>query len=586
MKKILFLFAMMIAVGTVNAAKLYATFGTPATNATYDASTGAYAWTGSTSNLMQMFTFSNGELADYDNLIITISNYNNPVRVIAYYGSENVEIGKFYSGGTKTIKKSDITTALTTKEKALADVTAISFGGRGDNNTGSCTIFAKDVYLENSKFALNATFQTPAGNGNYTAPTYTSTEASNSLMTVFEFANGEAANYDKLTLSFTLVSGSVRFGYYVGSTWTQIGSLWASAGIKTVTYDLSKLGVDLSTITKFSFGGASASEATIIARDVFMTRTRTIADANFGTPGSNATYSFPTYNWTGSTSNLMDAYSFSNGELANFETLDITTSNMSSGANWRAGYVVSSYTNFTGAPYYSAGTKTVDLASYEIDMSTVTKIQMGGNSGSGSIDVQEGGFVLKTRKFTEDQKSTVCLPYALTEAEAAAAGKFYELTSADGTTLNFTEVKTTEANKPYVFIAAKKYPFAEVALTKTPVAGGAGSYTVGVYTFQGVSKKETVPSGVYGFNAEDGAFSKTITDDVTINARRAYITVSGGGGDDARSLDINLGNTTGISTVKTQVKDNDNTIYNLSGQRVGANYKGIVIKNGNKFITK
>lgn len=42
---------------------------------------------------------------------------------------------------------------------------------------------------------------------------------------------------------------------------------------------------------------------------------------------------------------------------------------------------------------------------------------------------------------------------------------------------------------------------------------------------------------------------------------------------------------TGVSEVK-QVKIDRGGVYNLSGQRVDASYKGLVIKNGQKLIQK
>ena len=44
-----------------------------------------------------------------------------------------------------------------------------------------------------------------------------------------------------------------------------------------------------------------------------------------------------------------------------------------------------------------------------------------------------------------------------------------------------------------------------------------------------------------------------------------------------------VGNTSGIQTVKNAINTNG-AIYNLAGQKVGANYKGLVIKNGKKMI--
>lgn len=119
------------------------------------------------------------------------------------------------------------------------------------------------------------------------------------------------------------------------------------------------------------------------------------------TAGQNATYENGVYTWTASTNNLMTIVEFSAGELAQYKTLEVTTSDMTEGANWRMGYVVDggSFTQFTGSPYYSAGKKTVDLAALAasgVDLSKVTKIQMGGNSGAGgSITILPAGVVLK-----------------------------------------------------------------------------------------------------------------------------------------------------------------------------------------------
>ena len=43
--------------------------------------------------------------------------------------------------------------------------------------------------------------------------------------------------------------------------------------------------------------------------------------------------------------------------------------------------------------------------------------------------------------------------------------------------------------------------------------------------------------------------------------------------------------TTGITNVNA-AESNDDTLYNLAGQKVNAAYKGIVIKNGKKYLVK
>lgn len=46
------------------------------------------------------------------------------------------------------------------------------------------------------------------------------------------------------------------------------------------------------------------------------------------------------------------------------------------------------------------------------------------------------------------------------------------------------------------------------------------------------------------------------------------------------------GSTTGISDIRTDENNNDGRIYNLAGQVVDKSYKGIVIKNGRKYLAK
>lgn len=46
------------------------------------------------------------------------------------------------------------------------------------------------------------------------------------------------------------------------------------------------------------------------------------------------------------------------------------------------------------------------------------------------------------------------------------------------------------------------------------------------------------------------------------------------------------GETSGIMIVNDNDDDNDGFLFNIAGQRVGDNYKGIVIKNGKKFVNK
>ncbi len=128
--------------------KLYAEFGTPGANATYDATTNTYTWTAGNNNLMNCFTFSNGELANYTTLKLTFSDLTDgkAVRVNILY-SDNSSTDKNYYNATNT--KTESISDLLKEGKTAADVTSIRFGGANvSESAGSCVINALDMYLE------------------------------------------------------------------------------------------------------------------------------------------------------------------------------------------------------------------------------------------------------------------------------------------------------------------------------------------------------------------------------------------------------------------------------------------------------
>ena len=257
-------------------------FGTPGGNASY--ANGVYTWTGSTNNLMTILEFASGELAKYTTLEITTSDLTEGNYRIGYVldgGSFTQFTGSpYYSAGKKTID-------LTAAGIDLSKVTKIQFGG--NSGSGSVGILPSSVVLKGNGTntgggsgdggntggngnTLTATFGTPGGNASYSAPTYTWTATTNNLMTCFEFANGELANYKTLTFKISNLSGNmVRMGYYIGSTFTEFGNGYGSNGTKTV--DLTALGIDLTTVTKISFGGRTGTGSVdIVATDVILSK--------------------------------------------------------------------------------------------------------------------------------------------------------------------------------------------------------------------------------------------------------------------------------------------------------------------------
>ena len=248
------------------------------------------------------------------------------------------------------------------------------------------------------------------------------------------------------------------------------------------------------------------------------------------------------------------------------------------------------YTRLVGLKTNTPGTSTSWKLTECYLVKKTLRINDGVDAGTMVYD-PKGATVAYNRSFTKDHKSTVCLPFALTKEEVSAAGTFYELTDYDGSTLTFSPVTKTVAYKPYLFEAnATGTPFS--SLTNKEIVASSGAiteYTTDdnngfTATFHGTLNHQGV-NGKYGWDSSNGKFSIATTDDVTIDAFRAYITVSGVSG--ARSLRAVFDDEiTEINEVKTQKKVEDGVMYNLSGQRVDASYKGIVVKNGKKYYNK
>lgn len=76
-----------------------------------------------------------------------------------------------------------------------------------------------------------------------------------------------------------------------------------------------------------------------------------------------------------------------------------------------------------------------------------------------------------------------------------------------------------------------------------------------------------------------------VSSDVKIPANKAYLEINTPNSAKYYSIGIG-GNTTGIQAIQQNGVKADGIMYSLSGQKVGANYKGIVICNGKKMVKK
>ena len=213
-----------------------------------------------------------------------------------------------------------------------------------------------------------------------------------------------------------------------------------------------------------------------------------------------------------------------------------------------------------------------------------------GHTGSDFI----ASTVTYERSFDASEKSTVCLPFALTQDEANTLGEFYTLGSYDETNnrLSFTKVETggVEAYKPYLFVPTSTATLGElsnksIAATPSSLAqdGVSGADFIGTMAAQ--TLKSDATHTLYGYSTA-GEFVKIGDNNgAHINPFRAYIRISGT--NSARSLTISFDvDVTGIEDAVQSSKFKVQSYYDLQGRCVANPAKGLYIVNGKKVIVK
>lgn len=205
--------------------------------------------------------------------------------------------------------------------------------------------------------------------------------------------------------------------------------------------------------------------------------------------------------------------------------------------------------------------------------------------GKATLDLKTFKFTIENNIFdtpltvTSAGASTLVLPYEATIPEGVKA---YTLTNTEGeATATATELTgSIPANTPVLINAvAGTYNFHGTKTTWEKT-----EKTVGALT--SVRACKYVPVGSYVLQNHKGkvGFYKVETaSSVMIGANRAYLTPSVAMA--AAKINIEYPEVTGITSIKTTTIEND-VMYNLAGQKVGNDYRGIVIKNGYKFFNK
>ena len=199
------------------------------------------------------------------------------------------------------------------------------------------------------------------------------------------------------------------------------------------------------------------------------------------------------------------------------------------------------------------------------------------------------------RQFTEGQSATICLPFALTAEEAAAAGTFWALDSYSGGNIHFVKVAEPAANTPYIFVAkATGALFATMSGKTVPATLLEPVKTEDLsFIFIGVNERQHLVSTAnsttyYGFSGN--AFVKVGTDKgANINPFRAYLQTASPL--QARMAVTFDGEDDGMMGVQDVTPAQEHVklqpVYNLGGQRVKTlQKKGLYIIGGKKYFVK
>ncbi len=241
-------------------------------------------------------------------------------------------------------------------------------------------------------------------------------------------------------------------------------------------------------------------------------------------------------------------------------------------------FLMDDYENFNGGK-----------AVYRGDFPTTSSVFVPNTSTSesknGTTYFEEGAwhpFPTYTRTVTKDNFGTICLPFAAT-VEGATVFKIVSKIIEGGNFagVNLESVDALEAGKAYIFKATG------TTLTAT-MSGNYSDATPGYGMMGNLSSPVTVPAGNYVIKGNQIC---PVGEEVTCGQYKGYITLvdinpATSKGANFIGLDGYSEETDGIAELKTMGNVENGNIYNLAGQKVGANYKGIIVVNGKKVVRK
>lgn len=264
-------------------------------------------------------------------------------------------------------------------------------------------------------------------------------------------------------------------------------------------------------------------------------------------------------------------------------------------------------TDFTSLDQIAAGDKVIlcgvmtkykdivelDRDNYIAKFWDIAELVLDEKADNNTIEAKRHATVYMDRTFNANAWNTLVLPFDMTAEQVTAtfgadtklANYMGTTMNEDGTyTLNFQTTDMIKAHTPVFVYGAKNLNTQTIedvnVVEGEPVATPASA----AFAFQGSYGKMQVNAGDWFISSDNNFYRAKGTE--SMKATRALFRATTAE-TAAKGLTISIdGEATAIQGIVTDKADSDAPAYNLAGQRVADNYRGIIIKGGKKYLNK
>lgn len=264
-------------------------------------------------------------------------------------------------------------------------------------------------------------------------------------------------------------------------------------------------------------------------------------------------------------------------------------------------------TDFTSLDQIAAGDKVIlcgvmtkykdivelDRDNYIAKFWDIAELVLDEKADNNTIEAKRHATVYMDRTFNANAWNTLVLPFDMTSEQVTAtfgadtklANYMGTTMNEDGTyTLNFKTTDVIKANTPVFVYGAKNVDTQTIEDVNVVVGDPVATPASAAFAFQGSYGKMQVNAGDWFISSDNNFYRAKGTE--SMKATRALFRATTAEAA-AKGLTISIdGEATAIQGIVTDKADSDAPAYNLAGQRVSDNYRGIIIKGGKKYLNK